>query len=501
MIPIDNQYFRSTLPEESWHELSHLTQKLQAHRPRNKVRQDFFDMQNLWRDMGVAIPARFKNLEATSGWANKAVTHLSRRIRMESFTTKDPAVLEDSGLDFLWSDNRMGVDLSAAITSALIHSPAFLLTMEGMEDLREPEVVVSAHDALNATGEWDWSRRALSSALVQLDTGGELEDQVNRFVFFHEDMAYQFFREKRAGRWTEDWSVDDQRYGLGRIPLEPLMYAPQTARPFGSSRITRAVMYITQAAIRTMVRAELGSEFYVTPQRYALNVSEQDVLKGKSSWDATISTMLTIAAAADPEDPEAKLGQFPQMTMTPHVDIMRMLSQLMSSETGIPVGSLGLVQDNPSSAEAIYAAKEDLVLEAEETMRGLTPAIVRTALNALQMRDGLAEVPDELKSLSVRWIDPSMPSRNQAADYVIKQVGAGILPAESDVTLEQLGYPADVIARLKEERRLEAARETVRQALAVNVGQTPTAPVPAAEPAGGVPPVGQFREAQNLPTQ
>lgn len=496
-------YFRSAMPDDSYHELQHLVNKLERHRPRNKVRQDFYDMENLWLDLGVAVPPRFKRLRAVSGWANKAVTHLSRRVRMESFTASDPAVIEDFGIEEMWDDNRMATDLGSAITASMIHSPAFLLAMEGLEEYDEPEIVFSAHNALNATGEWNWSRRSLSTALIQLDVDDE--NNVNRFVFFHDRMAYQFMRERRAGRWTENWDSDVQEYSLGRVPVEPLMYSPQINRPFGSSRITNAVMYLTQAAIRTVVRAELGSEFYSAPQRYALNVSEQDVLKGRSQWDATISKLLTISAAADAEDPEAKLGQFPQISMTPHVDVMRMFAQLMSSETGIPVSSLGLVQDNPSSAEAIYAAKEDLVLEAEATIRDYTPSVRRIMLDAIQMRDNLTEVPEALRSLSARWIDPSMPSRNQSADFVIKQVSANIIPADSDVTLEQLGYSADVIDRLRAERRLAEARKTVREALAVNVGQTPQSPVPAEpgapESGSGLPPVGQFREEQNLPVQ
>lgn len=508
MIPVESLYFRSVIPEDSYQEFLHLANKLEAHRPRNKVRDDFFHMKDLWKDVGVAVPPRFRNLQATSGWASKAVTHLARRVRMEAFTTNDPGVLEDYDLPFMWEDNRMSTDLGAAVVSSMIHSPGFLLTMEGLPEFREPDIVFSAHDALNATGEWNWSRRALDSGLVILDRDDEgYGYNVNRFVFFHEDMAWQFMRIKSGGQWTDQWEHDAQQYALGRIPLEPLLYAPLVARPFGGSRITPAIMYIVQAAVRTMVRAELGSEFFSTPQRYALNVAKRDVMKGgKSEWDVVIGKMLTISAATDAEDPEPKLGQFPQISMTPHTDIMRMFSQLMSGESGIPVGSLGLVQDNPASAEAIYAAKEDLVLEAEECIRNYTPSIVRTALNGLQMRDGMTEVPKELRSLSVRWIDPSMPSRNQAADYVIKQTSAGILPPTSPVTLEQLGYSQDVIDRLAEEVRLVEARATVRQALAANVGQAPQPPVPSAENAngaasGGVPPVQQFREAKNLPIQ
>lgn len=481
--------------EDAFPTFSMLTNRIEEHAHSNKVKADFYDMSYIWEDLGVSIPRRFRNLRAVSGWGQKAVDHLARRTRMEAFTAQDPAVLEDLDVYGLWSDNNMEVDLQSAIVSSLIHSPGFLLSMRGMQEFNEPDVVISAHDALNATGEWNWSRRGLDSALAIIDRRrdslfGE-ESIVTRMVFFWEDMCFQVVRDKVGGRWTEKWSVDPQQYGLGRIPMEALLYHPRTSRPFGGSRITPAVQYLIHAATRTMVRAELGSEFYVAPQRYALNVSEEDLSSGENAktnpadaFNAAVQKMLIVRPSEDPEDPDPVVGQFAQGSMQPHSEILRMFATLMSGETSIPVGSLGVIQDNPSSAEAIYANKEDLVLEAEECVRVYTPAVRRTMLNSIQMRDNLSEVPDGLKSLGVRWIDPSMPSRNQAADYVMKQVAGGVLPAASKITLEKLGYDQPTIDRIAEEQRIQAARETVRAALAVNVGQTPaqTEPVPTAPP-------------------
>ncbi len=36
----------------------------------------------------------------------------------------------------------------------------------------------------------------------------------------------------------------------------------------------------------------------------------------------------------------------------------------MCAATGIHVGQFGIMTDNPTSAEAIYAAKEDMVIDA-----------------------------------------------------------------------------------------------------------------------------------------
>ncbi|MGJ8500903.1 hypothetical protein, partial [Glaesserella parasuis] len=45
-----------------------------------------------------------------------------------------------------------------------------------------------------------------------------------------------------------------------------------------------------------------------------------------------------------------------------------------------------------------------------------------------------------------------------------------------EVTLEILGHNADTIRRISDDRRRAAARETIRQALAVQVNQEPGTP-------------------------
>src|SRR5690554_8095435 len=75
-------------------------------------------------------------------------------------------------------------------------------------------------------------------------------------------------------------------------------------------------------------------------------------------------------------------------------------------------------------------------------------------LLALMLRDGLTEVPAEWLRLEMRWRDPSTPSKSAIADAVTKQVQTNILPADSDVTLEQLGYDEATVARRSEERRV-----------------------------------------------
>ncbi|GHP18870.1 hypothetical protein RN2511_036060 [Rhodococcus sp. NKCM2511] len=71
------------------------------------------------------------------------------------------------------------------------------------------------------------------------------------------------------------WSADVRSHTLKRVPVEPLVYQPRLGRPFGSSRISRAVMSLTDSALPTIVRSEIGAEFFTGPRRYSLNIPQE----------------------------------------------------------------------------------------------------------------------------------------------------------------------------------------------------------------------------------
>src|SRR5690606_367743 len=167
---------------------------------------------------------------------------------------------------------------------------------------------------------------------------------------------------------------------------------------------------------------------------------------------------------SDEGAPPPQVGQFPQMTMQPHIEHLRGLSQRFAAATNLPVSALGIVQDNPASAEAIYAAKEDLIIEAQSAIETFGAAWARAARTGVMLRDGMSAASPELLTLRAKFRDPSAPSLASAADAVAKQIA--VLPwlAESDVVLEQLGYDETYIARLKADKRRAEAAMLVRQA-------------------------------------
>jgi len=255
-----------------------------------------------------------------------------------------------------------------------------------------------------------------------------------------------------GGRWSAVW----RRNPTGRVLVEPLVYRPDLDRPFGRSRVSRPVMSITDEAVRTVLRTEVSAEFYTAPQRYALGLEEEAFGEDGPGWVSVLGRMFTVGR--DEEGQVPTVGQFPQQSMQPHNDHLRMIASRFSGETSIPLGSLGVVQDNPSSAEAIYAAKEDLVIEAQDAGTAFGARLKRIGQNVVMLRDGLAEVPSELRRLEANWQNPATPSVVSAADAVVKQVAAVPWLAESPLTLKRLGYTQpEIVQLLADKRRAEQA--------------------------------------------
>lgn len=416
---------------------------------RNLLRTTYFDTQNLLKDLKISLPPQLAKAEAMLGWPAKAVYSLGSRCSFDGFVVpgEDQDPFDLSGV---LADNDMDIELPQAITSALVHAVSFLTVTKGDTEAGEPEVLVLARSAQHGAGLWDRRRRQLSAALaiVAVDDSGDPTELV---IYLPESVVTCTKSEK-------GWAVSRQANPTKRVLVSPLVFRPELDRPFGHSRISRSVMGLTDAAIRTVVRSEVGAEFFSTPQRYLLGADE-DAFAGNNRWDALVGRFLAIGKDEDADVPT--VGQFPQMSMTPHGDQLRMFAGMFSGETGVPLSSLGIVHDNPASAEAIYAEKEDIVIEANAANRVFGSGVRNAAVSAVMLRDGLDSVPDELKKLQSKWRNPATPSVVSASDALVKQVAAIPWLAESDVALEALGYDQTTITRLLSDKRRVQGRQMV----------------------------------------
>jgi hypothetical protein len=434
---------------------------------RNRLRSIYYDTKNPLKDLGISIPPQLTQIETALGWPAKGVNALARRCNFDGYVVPEGGA-DPFGLAQILLENSMDTLIPQGITSSMIHSTAFMATTRGDVQSGEPDVLVTMRSALSGTGIWDARRRGMRSFLSVVDS--DANGLPTQFVMYRPGRVLSIIRDGSKSR------VFEQRNPMARIPVEPLVYQPELERPFGHARISRTVMSLTDQAIRAMLRAEVSAEFYSSPQRYLLGADEsafQDASGATvSKWKAVMGRFLAIGVEEGEATPT--IGQFPQMSMEPHLAHLRQIAQNFAADQNLPISSLGIVQDNPASAEAIYAAKEELVVEAEGANRSYGAALVRSALSAVMLRDNLQQPTSEMYQLKAKFRDPATPSKSSAADAVMKQVQTFPWMSDSDVPLEQIGYDETTIARLAVDRRkgqaasrlsgLVAAAQSVRAA-------------------------------------
>lgn len=444
-----------SLADDEQATLNRLLKQLREKRKRNLLRSSYYDGRNAVRDLGITLPSSFRQLAIVLGWSAKAVDCLNDRCVLEGFVAPG-ATLEDVGLPEMWEANLLDSEAPQAGVSSLIHACAFLIAHQGDTEAGEPPALITAKDGLSGTGEWDPRRRMLRSflSIVEVDDDG----QVVECVLYLPGLVLTCRHD--GGSWTADRR--EHSYGL---PVEPLVYRPRLARPFGSSRISRAVMSLHDSAIRTALRSEVTAELYSVPQRVLLGADESAFRNPdgsqKAAWQIVLGRVWGIPDDEEATQPRADIKEFTSASQDPHVAQLRAWAHLFAGETSIPATSLGLATEaNPTSAEAYYASREDLIKTAESTTDQWSPAWRRTVVRGLQMWNGWAddEIPAEVLAAKPKWRNPATPSRAAAADAAAKTLDKFPWLAETDLGLEMYGFDREFIDRaMAEKRRLNGS--------------------------------------------
>lgn len=445
--------------------LAQLIMQWQAKRARNKLKTDYWDGKHKLDHIGFSIPPALRKLEEVVGWPAKAVQAHAERCMFDGFVAKNDSD-DPYGIQRTLVDNRFDIELPMAITSTMVHSCAFIAVTPGDVEAGEPEVLVMPKSAQWASGLWNWRTRSLDAAFAVNDV-----DDYGRPV---EMTLYTTDRTIRLRNTAAGWRlVDEHSHGLNRVPVETLAYRPTLDRPFGSSVISRPVMSITDDAVRTVLRSETSAEFYSAPQ-YLLLGADPDSFKDDDGkpipvWEFIIGRINMLSKDEDGDVP--KLEQISQQSVQPHIEQLRELACRFAGETNVPVSSLGVVTDNPSSAEAMHAAEKDLVIDCAAATRVFGAALRRVGQDIVMMRsDGPNEMDDELATLTARWRNPALPSVIDAGDAMVKLIGAFPWLAETTVALEEVGFTDEQITRLLAEKRRNQNRNTLDALLTMNGG-------------------------------
>lgn len=445
------------LSEDEQALLRELTSDLSAVTAANLRKQMYYEAEQRIRHAGIAIPPHVANqLRTVSGWAGTVVDVLEERLDWYGWTTG-----EDYGLQSIYDDNELEVESGDGHLDALIYGISFVRVGTGEAD--EPSPLVTVESPFHTTGIWDGRLRRLQAAVTFSE---EPEGALSAWLDLPEE-SISLERASVGGPWQV---IDRDMHRLGRVPVVPLRNRRRGSRRSGRSEITRTVRYLADAAVRTVLGMEGNREFYSIPQLILLGRGQDAFVDREGrpvpAWQVLAGHALAIGRDEDGELPT--VDQLKVGSPEPFVALLRVLSQLLAAEAGMPVSYLGLMTDNPTSADAIRALEARLVKRAERRQTGFGRAWREVARLCLLIRDG--EVPPDFASqVSVDWRDPSTPTRAASADEATKLVGAGVLPATSPVTYARLGIGPAEQRQLERDRR-RAAGQGMLEALQAAAG-------------------------------
>ena len=436
--------------------LAELVRTWERRRTRNLLRESYYRMRRRPRELGISVPPHLRRLERAMGWPAKAVDSLAARSQFDGFAAPDEGV--SARLQSLCAASSLKSKYRRLLKSELMHSCSFATVTRGGDG--RPRAC--AYPAAAASAVWDQPEDRIRAGMAVVDAEAPRAGMEPRATAadMSTDSAVVRLRRSSRGRWRAEYLP----HSMGRCLMVPLAYDADLERPFGRSRITRAVMDLTDDAMRASLRSEVSAEFFTAPRKHLLG-ADGDALGDMGKWDAYIGNIFAVGEEADGEVP--KFGQLAQGSMQPHIDYMRSLATRFSGETNVPVSELGVVSDNPSSAEAIYAAKEPLVIEAVNLNAGNGEALRDIALMCLAVEDGCGyrTACERCGGVRARFRNPAMPSPVTQADSVVKGVSAFPWLADTDVALEEYGFTDEQISRMRPARDRWNARAMVAGAV------------------------------------
>lgn len=393
--------------------MSYLKEKLNNHKRRVKIRYAYYEQKATAPDLGISTPQGLEWLSTVNGWCTKAVDGLADRLQFDGFEN------DTFDLNGMFAYNNAEIFYDDCILSALITSCAFVLvtraadkvlgTNDNGEELTESRVRFQVIDGAHGTGVIDDYTKLLTEGYAVLSYDNKK----------HKPVREAYCTPGRTEIYENGELVAVEEFPSDFCALVPIIYKPDSKRPFGHSRISRACMDYAKSAMRTVKRMEISAEFYSFPQKWVTGL-DPDAEK-MESWKATMSTMLSFSKDNDGGSPN--VGQFQAASMSPHIEELRGIASMFAGETGLTLDDLGFVTSNPSSAEAIKAGHENMRLIASKAQRCFGVGFKNVGFLGACIRDNLSYPHEEVFKTAARWkptFEPDVSALSGIGDFAIK---------------------------------------------------------------------------------
>lgn len=444
------------LPKEEYADFMELVELFDRHRSKNAKKEKYYEgnISLSSVNLGIALPENFAGLEIGCSWGAKTVDVLAARSMFDGYVGSNGSDVEE--LDQIAKDNNLTSEYPKACRDELKYGCTFVtLSYDPVIGCR-----IRTHTPRTAAAKWDGEKGRISSGFAIIDTIPNDEMTVwypSLINYYTEDSIWII---KKTGNV---WEAKQERHKLGRPMMDAFIWNATSNKPFGRSRIKEPIRRLIDGYVRTIANATIGLEFATSPQKYLLGVTDEQ-------YDAVVNQKFRqyvgniLASTVNPETGEKPtFGQLSQGSITPHVEMIRVLATQFSAATGLSVTDTGVVNEaNPTSSDAILAQSQTLVAMAEQLNHSNGDTLKNIAMMAIAIKKGksLSELTDEETDIVAHFKNPAMPSVSMTADAAIKIASARPAFAETDTFLEMIGFDQADIRRIKAQERMQMGLAT-----------------------------------------
>ena len=446
------------LPPVEMERLTSLVNTFNFHASKNDLKERYYEGKITLNEvnLGVALPEGLRNLQIGCAWGAKTVDVLAGRSMFDGFVGENGEDLAD--LDKIVLENNLIDEYIKACRDELKYGCVFAT----LSKTERGSAKIRFHSPRTAAAVWDGSlgRIAYGFAIINTAPDNDTDIWSPDLINYYTDREIWVIR--RVG---STWSAIPYRHKMGRPMMEAMIWNATSNKPFGRSRIKEPVRRLIQGYVRTVANATIGLEFATSPQKYLLGITDEQ-------FDAVVNNKFRqyvgsiLAATTNPENGEKpSFGQLPQGTITPHVDMLRMLATQFSAATGLTVTDTGVVNDaNPTSSDAILAQSQTLVGMAQQlnTSNGVSLRTIALMALAIEYDVALKDLTDEQKNVVAHFKNPAMPSVAVTADAAIKIASARQAFAGTDTFLEMIGFDKADIRRIKAQEARQRGLDLVQ---------------------------------------
>lgn len=398
-------------------------------------------------NLGIALPNGLSKVGVGCSWGAKTVDVLAARSMFDGFVDENGTDLEL--LNNLVKNNNLLAEYGKACRDELKFGCSFA-TLSGNDEIG---CTIRFHSPMTAAAKWDGVKGRIAYGFAIIANTEKDGTNIPTVINLYTDNAIWVLTYNES---LDNWSAVGHLHKMGRPLMEPLIWNSTSAKPFGRSRIKYPIRELINGYVRTVANATIGLEFATAPQKYLLGITDEQysaVIDNK--FKQYVGNIL--AATTNPETGEKPtFGQLQQGTLSPHVEMIRVLATQFSAATGLPVTDTGVVNDaNPTSSDAIIAQTKTLVGMAEELNagNGETLRIIALMAMAISQNKKIEELSDDEKAVVAHFKNPAMPSIAATTDAAMKIASVRNSFAETDTFLEMVGFDQADIRRIKNQEQ------------------------------------------------